>query len=175
MNMKRCLVILILILGLFAECGVQAADPAQNAADEINAELSRRNLEHFTGYLSKCPENEIRCLWFLRDLADVGMLMQIQLQESKVYTVREVFNWAEQNAKTREMSHYQMVVAKELLPGLPASTPGVPFAEGLHLSFWLGKKLHTVTYSRKAVPLLVQRLYDVGGGPADFTYAKETP
>ncbi len=41
---------------------VQAADPAQIAADEINAERAKRNLEHFTGYLSKCPENEIRCL-----------------------------------------------------------------------------------------------------------------
>lgn len=175
MNMKRCLVILILILGLFAECAAQAADPAQIAADEINVELSRRNLEHFTGYLSKCPENEIRCLWFVGNSIRVGMIMQIQIEESKVSTVREVFNWALQNAKTREMSHYQLVVAKELLPGLPASTPGVPFAEGLHISFWHGKKLHTVTYSKKAAPLLVQRLYDVGGGPADFTYEKENP
>jgi hypothetical protein len=154
---------------------VQAADPAQIAADEINAERAKRNLEHFTGYLSKCPENEIRCLWFMDDSISVGMIMQIQLQVSKVYTVRDVFNHALQIQKTREMSHYQMVVAKELLPGLPASTPGVPFAEGLHISFWLGKKLHTVTYSKKAVPLLVRRLYDVGGGDGDFTYAKVTP
>lgn len=166
--------ILFLLLALVC-CGAQAADSAQTAADEITAELARRNLEHFTSYLSKCPKNEIRCLWFVDDRVSVGMLMQIQLQESKVYTVREVFNHALQNQKTREMSHYQIVVAQELLPGLPASTPGVPFAEGLHLSFWLGKKLHTVTYSRKAVPLLVQRLYDVGGGAADFTYAKENP
>lgn len=173
MTMKRCIV--VLILGLFAGCAAQAADPARLTAEEINAELPRRIPEHFTSHLSKCPESEIRCLWFVRDLPYVGMLMQIDVQESKVYTVREVFDWAEQNAKTREMSHYQIVVAKELLPGLPASTPGVPFAEGLHLSFWLGKKLHTVTYSKKAVPLLVQRLYDVGGGPADFTYAKDPP
>lgn len=165
---------IFLMLALICSAA-QAADPAQIAADEINAERAKHNLEHFTGYLSKCPEDEIRCLWFADDRISVGMLMQIQLQESKVYTVREVFNWAEQNAKTREMSHYQMVVAQGVLPGLPASTPGVPFAEGLHLSFWLGKKLHTVTYSKKAVPLLVRRLYDVGGGDGDFTFAKETP
>lgn len=144
----------------------------QRAADEINAELPGRIQEHFTGYLSKCPENEIRCLWFVDDSISVGMIMEIDVQESKVYTVREVFSHALQNQKTREMSHYQTVVAQELLPGLPASTPGVPFAAGLHISFWIGKKLHTVTYSKKAAPLLVQRLYDVGGGPADFTYAK---
>lgn len=149
--------------------------PAQLAADEMNAEQARQCREHFTSYLSECPENEIRCLWFGGDLAYMGMIMQIQLQESKVYTVRDVFNHALQSGVKRGMTHYQIVTAKELLPGLPASTPDVPFAEGLHLSFWLGKKLHTVTYSKKAVPLLVQRLYDVGGGPADFTYAKETP
>lgn len=149
--------------------------PAQPAAEDINAELARRNLEHFTGYLSKCPENEIRCLWFVDDRISVGMRMEIDLQESKVYTVRDVFNHALQNGWTRGMSHYQIVAAKEVLPGLPASTPGVSFAAGLHLSFWHGKKLHTVTYSKKAVPLLVQRLYDVGGGAADFTYVKEMP
>ncbi|MCX6848446.1 MAG: hypothetical protein NTY98_05965 [Verrucomicrobia bacterium] len=171
--MKTILITLALLVQVCS--AAPAADPAQPAAEDINAELARRNLEHFTGYLSKCPENEIRCLWFGGGTISVGMIMQIHLHESKVYTVRDAFDWAEQNAKTREMSHYQMVVARELLPRLPASTPGVPFAEGLHLSFWQGKKLQTVTYSKKAVPLLVQRLYDVGGGAADFTYAKETP
>lgn len=159
--------------------GAKGSTPVPNTArltaEEANAKLSRLCQEHFTTYLSECPENQIRCVWFVNDAPYMGMLMEIDVQESKVYTVREVFNHALQNAKTREMSHYQTVVAQELLPGLPASTPGVPFAEGLHLSFWQGKKLHTVTYSKKAVPLLVQRLYDVGGGPADFTYAKETP
>lgn len=166
--------ILFSILALVCS-GAQAADPAQLFKDEYNANFARLNLEHFTSYLSECPENEIRCLWFGGDIINVGMIMQIQIEESKVYTVRDVFNHALQSGVTRGMTHYQMVVAKEVLPGLPASTPGVPFAEGLHISFWHGKKLHTVTYSKKAVPLLVRRLYDVGGGDGDFTYAKETP
>lgn len=149
-----------------------AADPAQSITDQINAERSKRNLEHFTQYLAECPENEIRCLWFLDDAKNVGMLMQINLQMSKVYTVRDAFNHALQDSRTREMSHYQTVIARELLPSLPDSTPDVPFAEALHISFWHEKKLHTVTYNRKAVPLLVQRLYDVGGGATDFKYTK---
>lgn len=168
------LILFFMVLAL-ACCAAQAADPARTSADEVNSNFARLNLEHFTGYLSECPENEIRCLWFVNDMPHVGMIMEIDVQESKVYTVRDVFSHALQNQKTREMTHYQIVAAREILPGLPASTSGVPFAEGLHISFWLGKKLHTVTYSRKAVPLLVQRLYDVGGGPADFTYAKEKP
>jgi hypothetical protein len=170
----KTILITLALLAVFCSAA-PAADPALIAADEMNAELARQCREHFTSYLSECPENEIRCLWFGGDLAYMGMIMQIQLQESKVYTVRDVFNHALQSGVKRGMTHYQIVTAKEVLPGLPASTPGVPFAAGLHISFWLGKKQHTVTYSKKAVPLLVQRLYDVGGGPADFTYAKEPP
>ena len=58
MTFLRPIFLMLVLVG----SAVQAADPAQIAADEINAERAKRNLEHFTGYLSKCPENEIRCL-----------------------------------------------------------------------------------------------------------------
>lgn len=151
---------------------VPAVDPAPITADQINADRAKRNLDYFTKYLSDCPETQIRCLWFLRDSVGIGMIMTIDLREATVYTVRDVFDWARQNSQTREMSHYQTVVAQELLPNLPASTPNVPFPEGLHISFWHEKKLHTVTYSKKTTPPIIQRLYDVGGGSNDFTYAK---
>jgi len=149
-----------------------AIDPAQLAADQANAERAKRNFDYFTKYLSDCPETQIRCLWFLRDSVGIGMVMTIDLREATVYTVRDVFDWARQNSQTREMSHCQTVTARELLPILPASTPGVPFAEGRHISFWHEKKLHTVSYIKKTTPLIIQRLYDVGGGSTDFTYTK---
>ena len=144
----------------------------QTTADQINAEMAKMNLQHFESYLSECPEKEIRCLWFLDGHIRVGMVMTMDLREATVYTVRDVFDHARQASQTREMSHYQTVTARELLPNLPASTPNVPFPEGLHISFWHEKKIHTVTYSKKTTPLIIQRLYDVGGGSTDFTYAK---
>lgn len=145
-----------------------AIDPAQVAADQINAERAKRNLDYFTKYLSDCPETQIRCLWFLRDSVGIGMVMTIDLREATVYTVRDVFEHARQNSQTREMSHYQTVTARELLPSLPGSTPDVPFPEGLHIASWHEKKLHTVTYSKKTTPLIIQRLYDVGGWQQRF-------
>ena len=100
------------------------------------------------------------------------MVMKIDLQERTVYTVRDVFDHALQNSRTREMSHSQSVVAQELLPNLPGSTPEVPFSEGLHVSFWREKKLQTVTYSKRTPPIMIQRLYDVGGATTDFTYTR---
>lgn len=149
-----------------------AIDPAQITADQLNADRAKRNLDYFTKYLSDCPDTQIRCLWFLRDYVGVGMIMTIDLREATVYTVRDVFDHARQNSQTREMSHTQTVTARELRPNLPATTPDVPFPEGLHISFWHEKKLHTVTYSKKTTPFIIQRLYDVGGGSTDFTYAK---
>lgn len=151
---------------------IAASEPAKVTAEQINADEAKRNLDHFAKYLSDCPETQIRCLWFLRDSVGIGMVMTIDLREATVYTVRDVFNWALQTSQTREMSHHQTVTARELLPNLPASTPDIPFSAGLHVSFWHEKKLHTVTYSKKTTPLIVQRLYDVGGGSTDFTYSK---
>jgi hypothetical protein len=161
-----CVLLALLITGALA------TEPAQLAADQINAERAKRSLNYFTKYPSDCPETQIRCLWFLRDSVGIGMVMTIDLREATVYTVRDVFDHACQNSQSREMSHYQTVTARELLPSLPGSTPGISFPEGLHISFWYEKKLHTVTYSKKTTPLIVQRLYDVGGGSTDFSYAK---
>ena len=166
-RLRPIFVLLVLLVG-----SALAVDPAQLATDQVNAERAKRNLDYFTNYLSDCPDTQIRCLWFLRDSVGIGMVMTIDLREATVYTVRHVFDHARQNSQTREMSHYQTVIARELLPNLPASTRDVPFPEGLHISFWHEKKLHTVTYSKKTTPLIIQRLYDVGGGSNDFTYAK---
>ncbi|QIF02075.1 hypothetical protein [Roseimicrobium sp. ORNL1] len=163
---------LVLVLLAWFIHGAVANEPVPVTADQLNAEFAKNNLDYFKKYLSDCPETQIRCLWFLRDSIRIGMVMTMDLREDTVYTVRDVFDHARQNSQTREMSYAQTVTAEELLPSLPDTTPDVPFAEGLHISFWRDKKLHTVTYSKKATPLLIQRLYDVGGGTADFTYAK---
>ena len=45
---------------------------------------------YFKEYLSKCPEHEIRCLWFLGGDPKVGMVMTLDLKLYSVYTVRDV-------------------------------------------------------------------------------------
>lgn len=157
----------------FVACLLTASvSHADTAADKINAEYARMNLEHFSKHLSDCPENEIRCLWFLEDHIRVGMVMTLDIHRGSVHTVRDVFNHAMQVSETRELSHSQNETAKKLVSELPLGKTGVPFSEGLHISFWRDKKLHMVAYSRKAVPRIVQRLYDVGGGYGDFIYKK---
>lgn len=144
----------------------------QATANQINAEMARRNLEYFESYLAKCPQHEVRCLWFLGDRIGVGEVMTIDLLKSSVHTVRDVFDHALQCSETRQMSDLQRQTVQQLLPLLPASTPNIPFSDGLHIAFWHDKKLQVVTFSRVATPLVIQRLYDVGGGYIDCTYTK---
>lgn len=165
------LIFMILALSVLTAA---SADPGHGIApaNEISAEQAKPYLDYFKKYLADCPEAEIRCLWFLRDSIGIGMIMTIDLREATVYTERDVFNHAHQNSRNREMSHEQTVIAQELLLNLPATAADVAFAEGIHISFWRDKKLQTLTYSKKATPLNVRRLYDVGGGSTEFTYVK---
>ncbi|MCB1209928.1 MAG: hypothetical protein KDK97_11400 [Verrucomicrobiales bacterium] len=140
-------------------------------ADKIDVEMAKVNLQHFESYLSECAEQEVRCLWFDAGNMRVGRAMTIDLQKISVYTARDVFDHAVQASHTRPLSDYQVVSVRELLPVLPASLPNVAFADGLHIAFWHDKKLHTRRYSRVKVPLIVQRLYDIGGGYINCTYA----
>lgn len=81
-------------------------------------------IESFDNYLATCPENEIRCVWFLNGSARIGMVMRIDLSSYEVHTVREVHNWAHQNAKTRDLSHSQIETLKGLIAKPPISTKG---------------------------------------------------
>ncbi len=161
------------ILPIFVfSAAAKAEQPPAKTYEQINSNVTLGNIKFFEGHLSKCSENEIRCVWFLGDHIKVGMLMTIDLQKYSVDTVREVYDWARQNAQTRTISHSQVTSAKEILTSLPPTVEKVPFGKGVHLSFWRDGKLQAFTYDRSAVPIVLQRLYDIGGGYLDCTYAK---
>ena len=168
--MKRIVYAILPIL--ICSMSVVAGDGRPRTYDDINSNVTSGNIRYFKDYLSKCPENEIRCLWFLDDHIKVGMVMSIDLQKENVYMVRDVYEWAKQNAGTRGLNHSQVVAAKEVLPLLPPGVEKVLFGKGIHLSFWREGKLQMVTYDRGAAPIVLQRLYDIGGGYLDCTYAK---
>jgi hypothetical protein len=146
--------------------------PPAETYERINANVTRANIQFFEDHLSKCPENEIRCVWFPNDHIKVGMLMTINLQNYSVHTVREVYDWAQQSAEARKLSHPQVESARTLLTTMPPTVENIPFGKGVHVSFWREGKLQTVTYDRGAAPLVLQRLYDIGGGYLHCTYAK---
>lgn len=150
---------------------VDAEDASPETVEDTNAQMQRANFRYFKSYLSECPENEIRCLWFLDNHIRVGMVMTINLRERTVYTVRDVYNHARQAARTRRLGPYHTDEARDLLPELPPSTPYVGFAEGLHVAYRLEGQLHVVTHDKSATPAVVRRLYDIGGGPSDFVTA----
>ncbi|HEY1053069.1 MAG TPA: hypothetical protein VGE39_25035 [Prosthecobacter sp.] len=151
----------------------KAAAASSATADQVNAERAQSNLRYYQRHLESCPEREVRCLWFLENRAGVGMMMTLNLKESRVDTVRDVYSHAKQNQKERELSHVQITIVEEVLPKLPPAPAGeTEFAKGLHIAFWKAGKPCLISYPKNAVPRLVQRLYDIGGGYGDFTYVE---
>ena len=136
--------------------------PAIHAAGEDEA-----TVEHFEKYLADCGEHEIRCVWFLDDHPRVGMVMTFDLSKPAVYTVREVFSWAEQNSEARKLSHYQELNLRKIIEQMPPSDDKIEFNRAVSISFQREGKVETYRYDRRDVPPAVVRLYDIGGGYLD--------
>jgi hypothetical protein len=158
----------VLLISLFA-----AEPPATTRSyEQINSNVSPANIKYFEDYLSKCPESEVRCVWFSDDHIKVGMVMTIDLQNYEVRTVREVFDWASQGSENRKLSHSQVESLEAIVSALPLTTPNVLFGRGIHVAYAKEGKVQNRTYDRRAAPQILQRLYDIGGGYLDCQYAK---
>ena len=119
---------------------------------------------HFEYYLSQCDTNEVRCLWFLGDNPKVGMVITVSLNKDTVFTVREVFDWAEQGAKKEPLSLSTHSEIKNLIPELPASDKSAAFAGSVFIAARTDGPLKIYQYNRRHPPEVMRRIYDLGGG-----------
>lgn len=90
--------------------------------------------------------------------------MTIDLNRETVFTVRDVYNWAEQSAKTRTLSHSQVLTLEQIINDLPASDTNCVFSNSLFVSKRNGDKTEVFQYDRRRMPPVVRRIYDIGGG-----------
>lgn len=119
---------------------------------------------YFDNYLHQCGTNEIRCFWFLDNNPRVGMAMTINLEQQTVFTVRDVYDWAEQAAHTRPLSYSQVLTLKQIINDLPPSETNSDFSRSLLISKRNGDKTEVFQYDRRHIPPAVPRIYDIGGG-----------
>ncbi len=116
----------------------------------------------FGDYLAGCGTNEIRCIWFLGP--NVGMVMIFNIQDYTVFTAREVYNWAEQTSETRKLSHSQILSLREIAEQMPPSDNTAEFSEAVSVSIRREGRVQVFRYDRHHAPMVIQRLYDIGGG-----------
>ena len=128
------------------------------AADDDDA------TKHFQEYLGQCGTNEIRCVWFLHEKPNEGMVMTLNLQHETVYTTREVYNWASQNSETRKLTHAQVLTLEKISSELPPSDPTVEFAKSVSVSIRRNGKVEVFRYDRRHAPTVIRRIHDIGGG-----------
>jgi hypothetical protein len=140
----------------------------QADAEKNSGSLETRSLagaeQYFKQYLATCDTDEIRCLWFLQDNPHIGMVMTVNLRNYTVYTVRDVYNWAEQSSETRKLSHPQVVTLKQIVNGLPPSGKNAGFDRSVFVSIRKGSQTEVFQYDRRHAPTVIQRIYDIGGG-----------
>jgi hypothetical protein len=55
-------------------------------------------------------------------------MMTIYLDRETVFTVRDVYNWAHQAAKTRTLSHSQVLTLEQIITNLPPSDTNSDFS-----------------------------------------------
>ena len=126
----------------------------------------------FDSYLSQCPQNELRCIWFLNDQVGIGMKMTIDLEKHSVLTFRHVYNFARQATKIRELSRQQVITLKSLIVQMPKSVKSGKRVDSVFVSYRKDDKVEVRRFHRVKLPREVERLYDIGGGYIE-TPAKE--
>lgn len=121
----------------------------------------------FNQWLEDCPENEIRCLWYHEGNYRTAMKMQIELFAFKVSTVRDVYDFARQAFKERDLSRSQIENLNDIVKNLPDSTGTALTNPSLYVSYKINGIGRVKTYNRYELPNEIQRIYDIGGGYID--------
>ena len=129
-----------------------------------DSEVDQAAIKYFDRYLSECSESEIRCVWFLNDTVQIGMVMTIDLSKYNVHTVRDVYAHAHQSSRTRELSHSQILTLKGLMAAMPKSNAEGNRFKSVRIAFWREGKVEVREYSRAKLPRAAERIYDIGGG-----------
>jgi hypothetical protein len=80
MKPKLILCLALVLCGALYACSCASAQSPTNNVDDATQKQDEGAKEHFKDYLAKCDTNEIRCLWFLDDKPEVGMVMTINIE-----------------------------------------------------------------------------------------------
>lgn len=137
------------------------------AADEDPLSILPRSdaLAANLAWHNETSENEIRMSWFLDGKPNVAMVCRADLSSSTVTTWREVYDWAHQGAKTRELSDAQVKRLARLAKGLPSPANVSELESVILVSVLEDGRVRTYLYDRTAPPRDVVRLYDLTGAP----------
>jgi hypothetical protein len=120
--------------------------------------------QHFESFLNVNRTNEVRCLWFLQDDPRIGMEMVIHIDDKSAYTVRDVYDWAEQAAETHRLDDVQVSKIQDITSHLPPSDNNSPYVSSVFISINNGSTNKVFQYDRHYTPAVIRELYDFAGG-----------
>ena len=98
--------------------------------------------------------------WFLDGRSRVVMKTSVDAH-GRVYTVRSVYDWAEQNSRSQQLTESESQSAFAILKTLPDSAPQPPLAFLVVVSFKLDGKWQTRLYDRRHPPAELTNVYQL--------------
>ena len=98
--------------------------------------------------------------WFLGGRPGVVMKTSVDTH-GRVYTVRSVYNWAEQNSKWQQLTETESQSTFAVLKTLPDSAPQPPLPFLVVVSFKLDGKWQTRLYDRRNPPAELTKVYQL--------------
>lgn len=155
--------------GVVAHSANAQADAESPAPSFVDPRVFAAAEEYFRGFLSSCPESEVRCVFFPDGDPRVGWLVRVHLDTGKVVTSTEIPNHADRRRQFIDLTPPQLQGLKSLLPTLPPSADKLPFADSVSIAVHREGAVHVFRYSRRKPPVEIQRLYELSGGTPPFS------
>jgi len=140
-----------------------ATRPKIFATRTVDKRIEAEN--YFRNYLANCETNAIHCLWFHKNDPTSGAVMTIHLDHEVVFSVTDDYNWAFRVHAPQKLTYSQAMTLRQITRDLPASEKNADFDKSVFISKRNGKNVEVYQYDRSHAPAVVQRIYDIGGGP----------
>jgi hypothetical protein len=106
--------------------------------------------------------------WFLEGNPKVAMQCLVD-NRGQVFTVRSVYDWAEQGGEFRQLTEQQLKSLTTTLEDLPLSAQSPPLAFLVVLTLKHGDRWLTRIYDRRNPPEEVRKIYEITGAAMETT------
>jgi hypothetical protein len=110
----------------------------------------------------KSRDNRVRMTWFLHGKPQVAMICQVSLDTGKVYTAREVYDWATQGASWGvRLDKEGIAIVGRIARELPPSGKSVDSRYSVLVSVPAPGGRILRVYDRRKLPDKIERLYEI--------------
>jgi len=139
-------------------------------ADERHDTEEKRAHASCEERLKQCNKKEVKCIWY-SNYFSVANTLSFDFNTQSITDFRYLYDYSTRGDARRRIATKNVHKLKKILQQLPKSHKDINPLDSLSIAYWEKNQLKIVRYSRKNLPLEVRRIYDIGGGLINGTFA----